>query len=927
MASGAVGSVTFSTELDNKELEKDLDSLKKKIQTLEDGDAVKSKKLEQMQKDADALIIKLDDAKHSLDQLKNSDAPSSSAIKEQTEEVRLLQAEWNKSQTSIERMTASLSDSAAKTDLLKERAGEVSLQLIEASKNSNYMGEAINRAEAYMDKFTRRIQQLAYRALVFTLISKALRSLRDWMGRVIKTNDEATKAMARLKGALLTLAQPLVGVVIPAFIALVNVITRALALLAEFVSFIFGTTASESADAAKALNEQADGYGAAGAAAKKASKQLAAFDEINQLSNDESSGGGAGSSGAEITPDFSAFDVDAYKDKISELELFLGGALLALGAILTFSGVNIPLGLGLMMAGAATLVSAAKENWGALTPEIQNAVMGILVGVALLALAIGVVLLFTGHVGSGLGMIMISALSYWGATELGYSWGGITPEVQGAVAGLLAILIPAALVFGAVFLFSGNIALGLGLIAAAAAVTWGASAVGISWNSIPPAVQEEITALVGILLGAMFVIGVIILLAVNIPLGLGLMLGSAAAFFGASAIGVNWASVPTPVARAIAEILSIVGLAAMAIGAVFLFSGNIPLGLGLIAVGALSFFGAQKARENWGLIPSEVDGGIRKVLTVIAGAALAIGVILILSGAGLPLGLALIGMSAAAFFGLSGVSSGENWGKMQKDVGDSLDGIKSEIGVRKSGIRKESEGIGESLTDGTASAINAGAKDVEKSLVGALEGGVTAGNKAMEINSPSGVTTRQGEAMVDGWANTFATGATILGEKTLAVMDAITNSVRGAHPSVVDTFKFMFNDILGASQTFMNNYLSSLRSMLQQSADMMMALPNAPKISIPNYSMINIPRLATGAVIPPNREFMAVLGDQKSGMNIEAPADLIRSIVREEISAAGALGGGDVNATLELDGVQFGQLVFKYNNQESRRIGVQFAEA
>lgn len=44
----------------------------------------------------------------------------------------------------------------------------------------------------------------------------------------------------------------------------------------------------------------------------------------------------------------------------------------------------------------------------------------------------------------------------------------------------------------------------------------------------------------------------------------------------------------------------------------------------------------------------------------------------------------------------------------------------------------------------------------------------------------------------------------------------------------------------------------------------------------------DIPALATGAVIPPNREFLAVLGDQKSGTNIEAPEGLIRKIVREE---------------------------------------------
>ena len=47
-------------------------------------------------------------------------------------------------------------------------------------------------------------------------------------------------------------------------------------------------------------------------------------------------------------------------------------------------------------------------------------------------------------------------------------------------------------------------------------------------------------------------------------------------------------------------------------------------------------------------------------------------------------------------------------------------------------------------------------------------------------------------------------------------------------------------------------------------------------------SIPNIPLLAQGAVIPPNAPFMAMLGDQRNGTNLEAPEDLIRQIVREE---------------------------------------------
>lgn len=52
--------------------------------------------------------------------------------------------------------------------------------------------------------------------------------------------------------------------------------------------------------------------------------------------------------------------------------------------------------------------------------------------------------------------------------------------------------------------------------------------------------------------------------------------------------------------------------------------------------------------------------------------------------------------------------------------------------------------------------------------------------------------------------------------------------------------------------------------------------------NIGTISAPQIPYLASGAVIPPNKEFLAVLGDQKQGNNIEAPESLIRRIVREE---------------------------------------------
>lgn len=67
---------------------------------------------------------------------------------------------------------------------------------------------------------------------------------------------------------------------------------------------------------------------------------------------------------------------------------------------------------------------------------------------------------------------------------------------------------------------------------------------------------------------------------------------------------------------------------------------------------------------------------------------------------------------------------------------------------------------------------------------------------------------------------------------------------------------------------------------------------------IPTIPELNIPRLATGAVIPPNAPFVAMLGDQKHGKNIEAPLDTIKQAVREVV---GNGGGGQYAFTAQIN--------------------------
>ena len=197
--------------------------------------------------------------------------------------------------------------------------------------------------------------------------------MRDWLGEVVTKNDQTAAAIARLKGALLTLAQPLLQVVIPVFTALVNLLTAVIGKIAAFLSMLGGKTVEQSAEAAKALNSQADAYGGVADAAKKAQKQLMGFDEINKLESTETpaaAGGGGGASG-EIVPDFSWTEgVSETLEKISNWVLLIAAGLALwkigsmitgpLGTILTVVG-KLAAGIGLVATGFILLSEGFED--------------------------------------------------------------------------------------------------------------------------------------------------------------------------------------------------------------------------------------------------------------------------------------------------------------------------------------------------------------------------------------------------------------------------------------------------------------------------------------------------------------------------------------------------------------------------------------
>ena len=407
----ADGEVIFSTELDNKALYRDLNKAVKDIDRLDGKISKLGAQKIPLEEKLQRITGELDEAKAALADMRA--APKGTYekvdIADQATRVRLLQAEFNRTANSVDNIGNQLR--AAETDLdgAKKKAGEVSDRIREAEANTSRFGDATETAGIRMQKLVTRVEKLAKRVFIFSMITAALRSVRTWLVEIVKSDQEASAAMAQLKGALLTLAQPLVQVLVPAFTLLVRVIAAVVTQIARLVAAISGKSLSSAAASAKALNAQTKALKGTGKAAKDAGKSLASFDEINQLSS-SSSGGGGGASADAISPDFSFMDeVDARLRKIADAVILIGGGLAAWKLSSLLPGT-----LGTVaekLAGIALTVGGLILLWDGLSDAWNNGVdwanlIEILGGAA--AAALGLYLTF-GELGAGIGLVVAGA--------------------------------------------------------------------------------------------------------------------------------------------------------------------------------------------------------------------------------------------------------------------------------------------------------------------------------------------------------------------------------------------------------------------------------------------------------------------------------------------------------------------------------------
>ena len=243
------------------------------------------------------------------------------------------------------------------------------------------------------------------------------------------------------------------------------------------------------------------------------------------------------------------------------------------------------------------------------------------------------------------------------------------------------------------------------------------------------------------------------------------------------------------------------------------------------------------------------------------------------------------------------------WDAMKKTIESVWKGIKTWFSTTWEGIKTTFNNAVENIKTKLSNAWTA-MKDTASTVWGAIKNtlkstwdgisttaiGIFNGikDKATGIwNNVKENASKSWEAVKTAVTKVFST----IGEKADKMRDKIKNAFVNAFNGIVKLIKTPINGIIGAINGVIRGIVSGINAMIDALNKLHFDVPswvpgiggkkfglNIPRIT----SYPQIPQLAQGAVIPPNAPFLATLGDQKSGTNLELPEKLLRQVVREE---------------------------------------------
>lgn len=475
------------------------------------------------------------------------------------------------------------------------------------------------------------------------------------------------------------------------------------------------------------------------------------------------------------------------------------------------------------------------------------------------------------------GGINLGAIDLGTSNSTSTSNENVVSEVNETVTSIMVVVGAALIAIGIVLICVGQISWGIPfIIAGATAFVTGEAA--LKENEESQKVRDELNTIIAIVSVALLAIGIILVCAgATLPLGIGLIIAGCAGI--AAEVALNWDTIKEKIDtilnnEKITKSILVIGIILLAC------PPFLPLAIGLIAVGATSL--AKSQNLSW----DNIKNKIKKVFTEIGDwlkivGTLVLGVMLCVTGVGLPLGIPLI---------LSGVGHlvdkvtiyWNTYGDKIKEVFNKIFNWIKTWGLLVLGI----------------------------------------------ILCISGVAFPIGLALI-------AKGAANLTEEQDPMWLAIVDKIKEVWKKIQAYYKEHIAKYLTAEWwgQLAKDAISGFIKWVIEGINKLIAKINSFGFELPdilgggtigfNIPKLNIPRLATGMVIPPNQEFLAVLGDQKRGTNIEAPLDTIKQAVAEVIAQVNMNNNNGSKVTITVPVYLNGREILRAEREAENEMGAQ----
>lgn len=730
-------------------------------------------------------------------------------------------------------------------------------------------------------KKLKRIPRLIRNVFFFSVITRGLRALRTMLTSYFSTTEELMTSLSRLKGALLTAFQPIYDYVVPALTRLLNALTPVIANISQLVASLFGTTAKQAQEDAEALYEQSKALDATSESAQNAQEALAGYDEINKIQTETASSSAAAETENKPLFDYEYDDTmfktwgeafDAFLDNIlnngipklqqglSNFAKKVNKFSNKLYEMFTFPRVGEKI---------ERLGRQLGKSLNNLIDEIEWGDLGKALGAGANSIVTFLVAFIYRadwkKIGKSIGELINNAVKEISWYDVGaLLWGGIKMAID-FVAGLILGSDPVALANAAsklVIGFFNSMRLTLD---------------GIEWEEIGEKIRIFLTSLdwagiwesvSGAIKSAM----------------------KASSEFFSGLLGEE-------LKNTITDILEIVATASLVLGAILLFTGVNPgLGVALISLGAAAL--AAEAFLDWEKFSSDFKSIITKMLAIVGEITLLIGLILVFTGVNIALGVGLIAVAAASMVGVIAL----NWNAI-------VEAMRGPIGKIIAIVSAALLVLGIILVC-TGVALPLGIALIAAGAIGLVS--YTALNWNAILEKLKGVW----ESIKNWWNTKVAKFFTLDYWKGLGkdIMEGLWSGLKSIWESI--------SKWISEKTKWISDAWNGVKKFFGFGGDDSKASTYAISATYPVIDIGRIPALARGTVVPPNREFLARLGDNTTETEVVSPLSTMKQAFLEALQESGGTGNRTpIQVSLNVDGKTLAKVLVPNINDMSRSAG------